>query len=100
MPVFFFFQISCYLTCFPPEKVKKNVSVAFDTPNIKWVKCVIFGKIGHGPQLMPAPAFLKIFPNLTFFSRKSDKNRGFLHISPLYIKVGQILGLSKMGHGS
>ena len=24
----------------------------------------------------------------------------FLHISPLYIKVGQILGLSKMGHGS
>ena len=58
---------------------------------------MIFGKIGHGPQLMPATAFFLFFSNLTLFSRKSDKNRGFLHISPLYIKVGQILGLSENG---
>ena len=44
--------------------------------------------------------FFYFFPIWPLFSRKSDKNRGFLHISPLYIKVGQILGLSKMGHGS
>ena len=46
---------------------------------------------------MPATAFLKFFPIWPLFSRKSDKNRGFLHISPLYIKVGQILGLSENG---
>ena len=58
---------------------------------------MIFGKIGHGLQLMPATVFFLFLSNLTSFSRKSDKNRGFLHISPLYIKVGQILGLSKNG---
>ena len=36
-------------------------------------------------------------PHRAIFSRKNDKNRDFLHISPLYIKVGQILGLSKNG---
>ena len=35
MPVDLFFQISYYLTCFSQKKSKKNVSGAFDTPNIK-----------------------------------------------------------------
>ena len=42
-------------------------------------------------------SFFLIFFQFDLFSRKSDKNRGFLHISPLYIKVGQILGLLKNG---
>ena len=41
--------------------------------------------------------FFDFFPIWPLFSRKSDKNRGFVHISSLYIKVGQILGLSKNG---
>ena len=45
----------------------------------------------------PQQFFFDFFPIWPLFSRKSDKNMGFLHISPLYIKVGQILGLSKNG---
>ena len=45
----------------------------------------------------PQQLFLDLFPIWPLFSRKSDKNRGFLHISALYIKVGQILGLSENG---
>ena len=41
------------------------------------------------------------FPNILlfdlFFTEKVLKKCTFLHISPLYIKVGQILGLSKNG---
>ena len=35
MPIGFFFQISCYVTCFSQKKFLKNVSGAFDIPNIK-----------------------------------------------------------------
>ena len=97
MPIGFF---SKYLVIWPVfcRKSTKKMCLEHLTPQIsKWVKCVIFWKIGHGPQLMPAPAFFWFFSNLTSFSRKSDKNRAFLHISPPYIKVGQILGLSKNG---
>ena len=45
----------------------------------------------------PHQLFFDFFPIWPLFPRKSDKNRVFLHISPLYIKVGQILGLSKNG---
>ena len=45
----------------------------------------------------PQQLFFDFFPIWPLFSRKSDKNRVFLHISPLYIKVGQILRLSKNG---
>ena len=58
---------------------------------------MICGKIGHGPQLMPATAFLIFFQFDLFFPEKVIKIGVFLHISPLYIKVGQILGLLKNG---
>ena len=45
----------------------------------------------------PHQLFFDFFPIWPLFSRKNDKNRGFLHISPLYIKVGQILGVVKNG---
>ena len=67
----FFFQISCYLTCFHRKSKKKNVSGAFYTPNLKLGQMSDIWKIGHGPQLMPAPAFFLFFPNLTsFFQEK------------------------------
>ena len=58
---------------------------------------MIFGKIGHGPQLMPATVFFISFQFDLFFPQKVIKIGFFFHISPLYIKVGQILGLSKNG---
>ena len=81
--------------------LKKNVSGAFDTPNIKVDQMCDIWKNRSWSAVDAHNRFLfDFFPIWPLFSRKSDKNRGFLHISPLYIKVGQILGLSKMGHGS
>ena len=71
MPVGFFFPNILLFDLFFPEKVKKNVSGAFDNPNIKVGQMSDIWKIGHGPQLMPAPAFFLFFPNLTsFFQEK------------------------------
>ena len=58
----FFFPNILLFDLFFAEKVKEKVSGAFDTPNIKVGQMGIFGKIGHGPQLMPATAFFDFFP--------------------------------------
>ena len=73
------------------------MSGAFDTPNIKVGQMCDIWKNRSWSAVDVCNRFFWIFSNLTSFSRKSDKNRGFLHISALYIKVGQILGLSKNG---
>ena len=96
----FFFQISRYLTCFCRKSKKRNVSGAFDTPNLKLGQMSDIWKNRSWSAVDACNSFFLIFSPFDLFSRKSDKNSGFLHISPLYIKVGQILGLSKMGHGS
>ena len=100
MPVGFFFPNILLFDLFSPETVKKNVSGAFYTPNIKVGQMCDIWKNRPWSAVDARTSFFKIFSQFDLFSRKSDKNRGFLHISPLYIKVGQILGLSKMGHGS
>ena len=85
----FFFQISCYLTCFSQKKYKKNVSRAFDNPNIKVGQmCDIWKNRPWSAVPARTSFFFDFFPIWPLFSRKSDKNRGLLHISPLYIKVG------------
>ena len=77
------------------------MSRAFDTPKIKVGQMCDIWKNRPWSAVDARTSFFKIFSQFDlFFSRKKDKNRVFLHISPLYIKVGQILGLSKMGHGS
>ena len=74
------------------------MSGAFDTPNIKVGQmCDIWKNRPWSAVDARTSFFLIFFQFDLFFPRKSDKNRGFLHISPLYIKVGQILGLSKNG---
>ena len=97
----FFFQISCYLTCFSQKKYKKNVSGAFDTPNLKLGQMSDIWKNRSWSAVDARNSFFFIFSQFDlFFPGKVIKIEVFLHISSLYVKVGQILGLSKMGHGS
>ena len=94
----FFFQISCYLTCFSQKKYKKNVSRAFDTPNIKVGQMCDIWKNRSWSTVDARNSFLKkCFQFDLFFPEKVIKIGFILHISPLYIKVNQILGLSKNG---
>ena len=74
------------------------MSGAFDTPNMKVGQmCDIWKNRPWSAVDARTSLFFDFFPIWPLFSRKSDKNRGFLHISPLYIKVGQSLGLTKNG---
>ena len=73
------------------------MSGAFDTPNIKVGQMCDIWKNRPWSAVDARTSYFLIFSQFDLFSRKSDKNRGFLHISPLYIKVGQILGLTKNG---
>ena len=93
----FFFPNILLFDLFFTEKVKKKVSVAFDTPNIKVGQMCDIWKNRSWSAVDAHNSFFLISFQFDLFSRKSDKNRVFLHISPLYIKVGQILGLSKNG---
>ena len=77
------------------------MSGAFDTPNIKVGQMCDIWKNRPWSTVDARNSFFLIFSQFDlFFPEKVIKIGGFLHISPLYIKVGQILGLSKMGHGS
>ena len=74
------------------------MSGAFDTPNIKVGQMCDIWKNRSWSAVDARNSFFLIFSNLTsFFREKVIKIVFFLHISPLYIKVGQILGLSKNG---
>ena len=74
------------------------MSGAFDTPNIKVGQMCDIWKNRSWSAVDARNSFFLIFTQFDlFFPEKVIKSRGFLHISPLYIKVGQILGLSKNG---
>ena len=74
------------------------MSGAFDTPNIKVGQMCDIWKNRSWSAVDACNSFFKIFFQFDlFFPEKVIKIGGFLHISLLYIKVGQILGLLKNG---
>ena len=74
------------------------MSGAFDTPNIKVGQMCDIWKNRSWSTVHARNSFFWIFFQFDlFFPEKVIKIVVFLHISPLYIKVSQILGLSKNG---
>ena len=67
MPIGFFFQISCYLTCFSQKKYKKNVSRAFDNPNIKVGQMCDIWKNRPWSAVAARTSFFKIFSQFDLF---------------------------------
>ena len=77
MPVGFFFQISCYLTCFSQKKFLKNVSGAFYTPNIKVGQMCDIWKNRSWSAVDARTSFFKIFFQFDLFFPEKVIKIGF-----------------------